>query len=152
MSDLTKPLPHVVTGLIEKRREIAGQIEHLQRQLKVAVCNLDHVEASIRLFKPDIDLSEHGPRSVPPPHSAFKGEVTRILLDALRTAKGPMNTRDLTELLMRERGLPWDDLVMRRVMMQRVSACLNHWKRVKKILKASPGPGQLLNWEIAEQP
>jgi hypothetical protein len=63
-----------------------------------------------------------------------------------------MNTRDLTELLMRERGLPWDDLVMRWGMMQRVSACLNHWKRVKKMLKSSPGPGQLLNWEFVNSP
>lgn len=62
MSDPTKPLPHAVTGLIEKRREIAGQIEDLQRQMREAVCNLDHVEAAIRLFKPDIDLDEIMPR------------------------------------------------------------------------------------------
>src|ERR1700719_3449368 len=101
---------------------------------------------------PHLDLSERGPRPVPPPHSAFKGEVTRILLDTLRKAPGPMNTRELTEVLMRERGLPWDDLVMRRTMMQRAGACLNHWKRVKKMLKASPGPGQMLNWEIVQRP
>ena len=29
MCDLTKPLPRVVTGLIEKRREFAGRIEGL---------------------------------------------------------------------------------------------------------------------------
>ena len=53
MVDLTKPLPHVVTGLIEKRREIAGQIEALQARMRQAVADLDHVEAAIRLFKPD---------------------------------------------------------------------------------------------------
>jgi hypothetical protein len=55
VGDLTKPLPHVVTGLIKKRREIAGRIEALQAQMRQALCDLDHVEASIRLFKPDID-------------------------------------------------------------------------------------------------
>ncbi len=148
MSDLTKPLPHVVTALIEKRRELAGKIEDLQRQTKLAVCELDHIEASLRIFKPDIDLAEHGPRPVPPPHSAFKGEVTRILLETLRKAGRPMNTRDLTEVLMRERGLPWDDLVTRRVITQRVGTCLGHWVK-KGALRSSPGPGQMLNWEVA---
>jgi hypothetical protein len=147
MSDDTKALPHVATALIAKRRELAGQIEDLQRQLKIAVTSLDHVEASLRLFVPDIDLTEHGPRPVPPPHAAFKGEVTRILLDTLRTAGRPMNTRDLTEVLMRERGLPWDDLRARRTIHMRVGAALNHMKR-KGLLTASAGAGQMLNWEI----
>ncbi len=148
MSDDTKALPHVATALIAKRRELAGQIEDLQRQLKIAVTSLDHVEASLRLFVPDIDLTEHGPRPVPPPHAAFKGEVTRILLETLRKAGRAMNTRDLTEVLMRERGIPWDDLKARRTIQQRVGAALNHMKG-KGVLASSPGPDQLLNWEIA---
>lgn len=148
MSDDTKALPHVVTGLIEKRREIAGRIEDLQRQLKLAVTELDHIEASVRIFKPDIDLGEYGPRPVPPPHEAFKGEVTRILLGALREAGRPLHTQALTEILMRERGLPYDDLVARKTILRRVGACLNHWKR-RGVVTASPGPGQMLNWQVA---
>jgi hypothetical protein len=148
MTDDTKALPHVATALIAKRRELAGVIEDLQRQLKIAVCDLDHVESCIRMFVPDIDLTEHGPRPVPPPHAAFKGETTRILLETLRKAGRPMNTRDLTEVLMRERGLPWDDLKTRRTIQQRAGAALNHMKG-KGVLKATPGAGQLLNWEIA---
>lgn len=143
-----KALPHVVTGLIAKRRELAGVIEDLQRQLKLAVTDLDHIEASIRIFAPAIDLSEHGPRPVPPPHAAFKGEVSRILLETLRDANRAMSTQDLTRVLMRERGLPYDDLKARRTILQRVGACLNHWKR-RGVVKASPGPGQMLNWEVA---
>jgi hypothetical protein len=33
MSDDTKTLPHVVTGLIAKRAEIAGEIENLRGRL-----------------------------------------------------------------------------------------------------------------------
>jgi hypothetical protein len=148
MSDTTKALPHVATALIEKRRELAGKIEDLQRQLKATVTDLDHVEASLRLFVPDIDLTEYGPRPVPPPHAAFKGEVTRIVLDTIRKAGRPLSTMDLTRAVMGERGLPFDDLQTRRVIQQRVGACCNSWKR-KGVLKASPGPGQLLNWEIS---
>jgi hypothetical protein len=38
------------------------------------------------------------------------------------------------------------------MLIQRVGACPNHWKRVKKMLGSFPGPGQMHKWEIAEQP
>ena len=153
MSDLTKPLPHVVTGLIEKRREIAGKIEALQRQLREAVCDLDHVEASIRLFKPDIDLEDVMPRPVPPPHAAFKGEVSRIVLETLRKTTRPLSTKDVTLALMRQRGLRTDDAKLVRVMQQRTGACLGHWKRrgYLRNMPAQDAKGALL-WEIEDNP
>jgi hypothetical protein len=36
----------------------AGKIEDLQRQMRKAVAEPDHIEASICIFKPDIDLHE----------------------------------------------------------------------------------------------
>jgi hypothetical protein len=142
-----KALPHVLTGLIAKRREIAGRIEDLQRQLKLAVNDLDHIESSIRIFQPDIDLTEYGPRPVPPPHAAFRGEVSRILLESLRKADMPLSTADLTRVLMAERGLPHDDLKARKTILRRVSAALINWRH-RGIVKSSPGPGQMLNWNI----
>ena len=43
-----KALPHVVTGLIAERQEIAGQIESLQAKFRQVTLDLDHVEASLR--------------------------------------------------------------------------------------------------------
>jgi hypothetical protein len=150
MSDLTKPLPHVVTGLIEKRREIAGQIEALQARMRQAVADLDHVEAAIRLFKPDIDLEEIAPRVVPPPHAAFKAEVSRIVLDTLRRTTRPLSTREVALALMKARGLNIADPKIVRTIQQRTVACLGHWKR-RGYLKSAPGPGakSALVWEIA---
>ena len=72
-----KALPHVVTGLIAKRAELAGRIEHLRAQVRQATIELDHIEASIRIFQPDIDMETLGTRPVPAIHHAFKGETTR---------------------------------------------------------------------------
>ena len=41
--------PHVLTGLIAKRAEIAGQIEHTQDQLRQLVIDLDHIERAAGL-------------------------------------------------------------------------------------------------------
>jgi hypothetical protein len=143
-----KALPHVVTALIAKRAELAGQIEHLQGQVRQATVALDNVESTIRLFAPEIDLAGIAPRAVPPAHHAFRGEVSRIILEGLRTAVGPVSTTALTERVMRERGLDLNDTQLKRTMSRRVGACLNHWRRIRGVVRSMPGPGQVLLWEV----
>ena len=55
--------PNTVAGLIEKRREIAGQIEHHQRALNELIIDLDHVDHTIRLFDPDCDVTLAQPKN-----------------------------------------------------------------------------------------
>jgi len=150
MSDDTKALPHVVTALIAKRAEVAGKIENLQGQLKQAVVDLDNVESTLRLFAPEIDMEAIGTRKVPPAHHAFRGEVSRIILEALRKTTIPLSTTDLTERVMKERGLDLNDVALRRTMGKRIGACLNHWRRVRHVVKSIPGPGQVNLWELSQ--
>jgi hypothetical protein len=35
--------PNTFAGLVDKRRELAGRIEHVQRELRALVADLDHV-------------------------------------------------------------------------------------------------------------
>jgi hypothetical protein len=143
-----KALPHVVTALIAKRAELAGQIEHLQGQVRQATIALDNVESTLRLFAPDIDMGSITPRPVPPAHHAFRGEVSRIVLESLRKAVGPLSTTAITERVMKERGLDVNDTTLARTMGRRVGACLNHWRRVRGMVRSIPGPGQVLLWEL----
>lgn len=101
-----------------------------------------------RLFAPDIDMEEIGPRRVPPAHHAFRGEVTRMLLQALRNATRPLTTTELAERVMQERGLDMNNVQLKRTMGRRVGASLNHWKRVRGLVTSMPGPGQVNMWEI----
>ena len=75
---------HVVSALIRKRAEIAGQIEHAQTSLRQFIIDLDNLDATLSLFAPDIDLEEIRPKPLPPRNQAFRGEVLRLLLAALR--------------------------------------------------------------------
>ena len=143
-----KALPHVVTALIAKRAEVAGRIENLQGQLKQAVVDLDNVESTLRLFAPEIDMEAIGARKVPPAHHEFRGEVSRIILEALRKTTVPLSTTDLTERVMKERGLDMNDVALKRTMSKRIGACLNHWRRVRGVVKSMPGPGQVNLWEL----
>ena len=46
---------HVVSALVDKRAEIAGQITRFEQQLGQFRADLTHVDATIRLFAPDLE-------------------------------------------------------------------------------------------------
>ena len=62
----------VLSGLIRKRAEVAGGLEAAQQRVRQLIIDIDNVDATIRLFAPDIDLEEIRPKPLPPRHAAFK--------------------------------------------------------------------------------
>ena len=139
---------HVVSALKEKRIAIASQIEDYREKTRQAVIALDHVEASLRLFDPDVDMGELGLRKVPQVLYDLKGDTGRIILGTLRTATVPLSTAKVCEAVMNARGLDSDDGGLVRLMMKRTTANLTHWKRKRGLIRSMPGPGQQLLWEI----
>ncbi len=86
---------HVISAPKEKRIKIASEIEGLQSRLRKAVIDLDHIEASLRLFDPDVDIGELVPRKVPQVLFDTKGDTGRIILDTPRTATAPPHQQDM---------------------------------------------------------
>jgi hypothetical protein len=140
--------PHVLTGLMAKRAEIAGKIEHLQDQLRQLVIDLDHIDASIHIFDPSIELQAIHARPVPAPHHAFRGQVTRIVLTTLKNAKKPLTTQDIAMRVMAERGLDTANVRLLKTMTKRAGACLRNL-HLQKAVTRQPGPGQFMLWELA---
>jgi hypothetical protein len=140
---------HVVSALKTKRMEVAGQIEALQAQLRQAVIDLDHVEAALLLFDPDVDMTALPARKVAPVSYDTKGDTGRIILETLRTATKPLSTAQVCEAVMIARRLDTNDKALCRVMMRRTNANLKHWQRKRGLIRSMPGPGQQLLWEIA---
>lgn len=138
---------HVVPALIRKRAEIAGQIEHAQSTLRQLIIDLDNLDATIRLFRPDIDLEEIKPKPLPPRHHAYKGEVSRIVLEALRQSDKPLTAQELAQHVMAERGLNTADKRLVKAIGKRVGACLRH-NRERGVMRSTKGPGQFLVWSI----
>ncbi|MCI0430419.1 MAG: hypothetical protein L0210_07750 [Rhodospirillales bacterium] len=139
---------HVLSGLIAKRAELAGKIDHAQTTLRQLIIDLDSLNATIRLFAPDIDLEDIKPKPLPPRHAAFKGEVARVTFGMLRQSSAPVSTHDLTMHVMAERGLDTADRRLLRTIDRRVGACLRH-HRTKGLLRSYRGPEQFMVWEIA---
>lgn len=139
---------HAITALRDKRGELAGQIDALQDQLRQAFIDMDHIDATLRMFVPDIELDEIKPKPLPPRHRAFKGQVTRAILAMLRK-EGPMDAKAITLRLMAERELNVNDSGLQKAMHKRIGAALRNL-RERTLVSSWSGSGGLLVWSLAK--
>jgi len=138
---------HVVSALKTKRIQVASQIESLQGQLRQATIDLDHVEAALRLFDPEVDLAALSPRKVAPVLYDTKGDTGRVILETLRGSMRPVSTAQICDAVMVARGLDTNDKGLCRVMMRRTNADLKHWAKKRGLVRSMLRPGQQLLWE-----
>ena len=136
-----------LSALIEKRAELSGLVEAMYRRMRELAVTIDHIDAAIRLFDPNADLDDIKPK-LPPRNSAFRGEVTRIVLNTLRKSSSPLPLSEITLHVLTGRGLNADDKPFTRVLSRRVSACLRKLRR-KGLVRLARNVGQVGMWEIA---
>ncbi len=139
---------HVLSALKAKRAELAGMIDGLQDQLRERMIEIDHVDCTLRIFDPDIDLDEIKPKPLPPRHHAFKGQVTRAILAMLR-AEGAMDAKAITIRLMAERELNLADKTLAKAMHKRIGAALRNCRDRGLVTSTEPTKCGLLLWAIA---
>jgi hypothetical protein len=108
--------PHVIGALRNKRAELAGTLRQLEQQLVQQRANLAHLDATMRLFDPDIRPKDIRPRQQRVRNVWFRpGECLRLIYDQLREATQPITTRELAEQIMRVKGMPVADNSRERV-------------------------------------
>jgi hypothetical protein len=72
---------HVVSGLIEKRRELAGIIDELQRQLDQHRADLTHIDGVLRVLAADLDPEMIRPKRAYRRNRYFaRNELSRLCL------------------------------------------------------------------------
>jgi hypothetical protein len=86
---------HIIAALLKKRRLIAGEIVQLEKKIAAIGDDLVHLEATIRVFQPDIELPVLKPLRIEHRHRNFKGGfLTRMVLDYAREHPGEAITVD----------------------------------------------------------
>ncbi len=96
----------VVSGLVAKRGELAGEVEQYRRELQRLADELGHVDATIRLFDPTYDLSAIRVRKRSHRNQWFgQGECQRLILEILREAVEPLSGYTLTHALLVRKDL-----------------------------------------------
>ena len=138
--------PNTIAGLEAKRKQLVKLRKDLERDVRKVTCDLDHLDACIRLFDPAADTATAIKRYATK-HSAKKGQMKRFVLDRLKEATGPITSLDIAEAWIADRGLRTDHgtTVMIR---KRVGACLTALKPTG-LAQANPLPGVHKGWLLA---
>ncbi|MDF1732960.1 MAG: hypothetical protein P1U49_15755 [Minwuia sp.] len=140
-------MKNTISGLLRERSELAGEIEPAQDKLRQLLIDLGSIDHTIRDFDPDIDLRDVRPKPMPPRQGAAQGEVTRIILAALRQHER-MTAPELAVHTMVARGMNASDQGMRKTVTKRVMSILRH-HRSRGVLKSEHGQEGLLVWSVS---
>ena len=121
--------PHVISALSNKRAELAGIVSQLERQLAQQQANLAHVDATMRLFDPNIRPDKIRPKQPRARSVWFRpGECLRLIYDELREAAQPMTTHQLAERIIRVKAMPIADDRQRALVQKTILGSLNRAK------------------------
>ncbi len=138
----------VISGLVKRRAELAGEIEAAHERLRKLVTDLEALDATILQFDPSYSVETIAPKAFRPPKDwSHRGQMTRLVLSILRQAKEPLTTRDIALQLLVERAFK-SDVRLLRLMTKRVGVALRG-QRENGLVRAEQGPGQYMLWETA---
>jgi len=137
----------VVDALREKRFELSGVVSRLEQQLAQHRGSLAHLDATMRLFDPDILFQDADPVPQRERVSWFRpGECRRLIYDLLRDAPQPLATRELAERVMAARGTPAADNRTRALIQKTALASLS---RAKGTIKRTEVDG-VVSWRVCQ--
>ncbi|WP_156415195.1 hypothetical protein [Sphingobium baderi] len=126
---------------------MTGEIALCHARLQQLSTDLEHLDATLRLFAPDFVQESVLPKVFVPPKSWSKrGEMSRAVLSILRVAKGPLSTREIAAMIVDQRGLENDAGIL-NIMTRRVGHVLRD-KRQNGLVRSVEETGLWLQWEI----
>jgi len=100
---------HIVSALIKKRSELAGEIEYYKKLLDKAKSDLTSIDKTIHIFDDSIDLRTIKSKRVVKKSYFSSGEATKMVLDVLRTADKPLKTDEISDITASKKSLLLND-------------------------------------------
>lgn len=149
MSENNESATITVNALLAKRADILFEIGEVEGRAERLRTQVVHLDAVIRLFRPDFDAEGARIRLRRPAKSPYfkHGEMTQRIYDALRQ-NGVISSADVAVAAMRDKGLdPDNDQATRNDFVRRVGLQLGEMHRKGKLERI--GKGASLRWRLA---
>lgn len=79
---------YMVTGLVKKRAELAGELANIHERVAKLVRGIEHLDATLQIVAPHAVPEAIPPRLFQPPEDWSKrGQMSRLVLGSLRNAR-----------------------------------------------------------------
>lgn len=139
----------MITGLVKRRAELAGEIHATHEKLGQLVRDLEKIDGALAVVAPDMHVEAIRPKMFRPPEDwASRGQMSRIVLLILRQSHDALTTREIAAQMILERALDASDQKLMNLMIRRVGASLRH-QRDKGRVESTEGPGNYQLWTVA---
>jgi hypothetical protein len=134
----------VVSGLIAKRRELAGIIDQMQRQLDQYRADLTHIDGALRVLATDLDPETIRPKR---PYRRNRYFASRLCLGVLRTAAGELlSTDEITGRVIAAKGFDTGDAILRAAIRGQVGSIVKRLHRNDAV--ENIGAGRASKWKL----
>lgn len=137
-------------GLIRRRAHLVAEIETLHREVSRLTADLRAIEGAIKVLEPEIEVDDLPQRRVPPRYAAFRGEMARFFLTALRTRPDGMTTRELTDAIMEARYLDTKDASAVALIQRRTGGSLKKLRDKGFVRSEKAADTGLLRWWLVD--
>lgn len=140
---------HITSGLVAKHNEIAGLIEHHKKEIARLAADLTHLDATLKLFAPEIDHRALRPKTYRQRNQYFKSrECQRMVLEIFRDAGGAaLGSRQIGTALVERKGFD-DTTDMIERMQKNAIGVVRHLEKIGTLVSAGHN-GHGATWKLA---
>ena len=140
---------HVISALSTKRGEILGSIKHYKQLISSLDKDLQNIDATIKIFDVDYDISSIKPVIKSRNRFFNNGEAKVLVLEVLKSSNLPLSTDKISDIIATNRNLAFENKTdksnFQKSILLALNTCLSN-NLVEKVSK----DGLSIVWKIKE--
>ena len=140
---------HVISALSTKRGEILGSIKHYKQIISSLDKDLQTIDATIKIFDVDYDISSIKPVIKSRNRFFNNGEAKVLVLEVLKNSSLPLSTDKISEIIATNRNLSFENKTDKSNFQKSVLFVLNTCLSNNLVEKVSKD-GLSIIWKIKE--
>ena len=137
----------VLPGLVERRGMLAGELEATRTRLDQLYADLAAVDAVIRQLDPDYAVDDIQVKRFRSPMLGVTTDMSRAVLDMLRSAPEPMTIPAMVDQVIADRALDPTSSAVRKSVVCSVGRAIRH-QRDQGVVRQNGRQGRSRLWEI----
>ena len=100
---------HVISALVKKRAELRGDIIHYKQLITTLDKDLQTIDATIKIFDVDYDISSIKPVIKSRNRFFNNGEAKVLVLEVLKNSSLPISTDKISDIIATNRNLSFEN-------------------------------------------
>ena len=140
----------VISGLVTKHSELAGQIQHYQKQIDRMQADMNAIGSAIKIIDPEFNLREIKAKTPKPNNRFFKSrEATQLILEAFRDLGGDQATDAIQAYIAERKQLDLEAMTVegRRAFKATIFTIMKRLQK-RNLISESDRRGTVIVWRL----